>query len=374
MARDYGVVLQIDSAGGSRFLQVEANDEQQAAEVACQYWLHSGISMKPWAAIEVHRFDPDGNIDPEAVFGLDRQILAQKQEEGAHRRTELATWREILEENRRRAVALAERHLAEGSVIAARLDRVKSDFERGHQEHPGLEALASLDSPPLLRGPGTLLFREIARRASQGSWERWLPVLLGYLLENDERGEYLSKVRTSSRGADEKERISEVYRIKKLFAVSALCCVWLETKLAGKNIATKNNLRPDHSDVPGKTSGPEQEAIALGRAGSKPVRRSRKYQVLDDALREIAKAQPKSHAEVFRALDGRASLPNAEPFQGARGWFAGFRSCRPAASSWLSKNWSRLNLPPFPRGPKSRMSQETGSRGPAYAEGTQSKG
>jgi hypothetical protein len=84
----------------------------------------------------------------------------------------------------------------------------------------------------------------------------------------------------------------------------------------------------------------------------KTVRRNSKYEEIDKTLRSIAESRPTSHEEVFRALDGRAHLPNAKPFLGAAGWFDAFRRNKVAARAWLSKAWSRLNLPAFPRGPK----------------------
>jgi hypothetical protein len=78
-----------------------------------------------------------------------------------------------------------------------------------------------------------------------------------------------------------------------------------------------------------------------------------KYAQIDECLREVAKAAPQSHDEVFAFLDQRCRrLPNAEPFKSARGWSAGFQKDRVGAQVWLSKRWALLDLPPFPRGPK----------------------
>ncbi|MEO8592277.1 MAG: hypothetical protein ABI759_03055 [Candidatus Solibacter sp.] len=88
-------------------------------------------------------------------------------------------------------------------------------------------------------------------------------------------------------------------------------------------------------------------------AGSSPRRRNRGFGVIDSALREIAKSLPKSHEEVFRQLDGRVDVPFANPFRSAKGWHTGFKKNRPLARAWLSHRWAGLNLPPFPRGPKS---------------------
>jgi hypothetical protein len=88
------------------------------------------------------------------------------------------------------------------------------------------------------------------------------------------------------------------------------------------------------------------------RQAAKSVRRNKTYETIDSELREIAKSVPKSHEEVFSALEGRAKPPDAEPFKSAGGWLKGFKKDAPAARSWLSRNWARLGLPPFPRGPK----------------------
>ena len=79
---------------------------------------------------------------------------------------------------------------------------------------------------------------------------------------------------------------------------------------------------------------------------------SPRYQRIDDALRDIAQMTPRSHDDVFQNLDGRVKIPNAQPFQAAGGWVKGFYADPRAARSWLSKAWSRLKLPAFPRGPK----------------------
>jgi hypothetical protein len=82
-----------------------------------------------------------------------------------------------------------------------------------------------------------------------------------------------------------------------------------------------------------------------------PVRRNAKYEEIDSALREISQARPKSHEEVFRFLDDRnIALPGRKVFRD--GWLKGFQQNRPTARAWLSQAWARLDLPPFPRGPK----------------------
>lgn len=84
----------------------------------------------------------------------------------------------------------------------------------------------------------------------------------------------------------------------------------------------------------------------------KPVKRNARNRSIDSVLQEIAKMRPGNHEEVFRALEGRVRHPQAEPFVSAGGWLAGFQRNAHQARSWLSKAWSGLELPPFPRGPK----------------------
>jgi hypothetical protein len=95
-------------------------------------------------------------------------------------------------------------------------------------------------------------------------------------------------------------------------------------------------------------------AVKSPSGGSRPklLRRGSNNDKIDQALRQIAEVQPKGHEEVFRLLEGRAKVPDAKPFASTGEWTSGFRRDKAAARAWLSKAWSRLNLPPFPRGPK----------------------
>jgi hypothetical protein len=51
-----------------------------------------------------------------------------------------------------------------------------------------------------------------------------------------------------------------------------------------------------------------------GGLGRKMVRQTTKYVAIDAALRTITESRPASHEDVFRALDGRARVPDAKPF------------------------------------------------------------
>jgi len=117
------------------------------------------------------------------------------------------------------------------------------------------------------------------------------------------------------------------------------------------------SLRQADSRQPASVAGvPVENSLAVGEpvhvSNPRAVRRDPRTAEIDRTLREIAGARPASHEEVFRSLDGRAPLPRAKPFAGSGGWLAGFQRDRRGAQAWLSKAWSRLNLPPFPRGPK----------------------
>jgi hypothetical protein len=84
-----------------------------------------------------------------------------------------------------------------------------------------------------------------------------------------------------------------------------------------------------------------------------PSRRNSRYIEIDQALRNISEALPKSHAEVFKLLDERkAPLPARKVFRDARGWLKGSILNSHDASIWLSLRWRQLNLPAFARGPK----------------------
>ena len=85
----------------------------------------------------------------------------------------------------------------------------------------------------------------------------------------------------------------------------------------------------------------------------KPSMHRQTYSKIDDRLTAISAAKPKDHEGVFRLLDGVVRIPYAEPFQSSGGWMAGFQKHPKAARVWLSKRWGLLNLPAFPRGPKS---------------------
>jgi hypothetical protein len=86
------------------------------------------------------------------------------------------------------------------------------------------------------------------------------------------------------------------------------------------------------------------------RKVSRPTGR---YDAIDKTLRDIAAARPRSHDEVFEALNSRKiRVPGREPFKSAGGWMKGFRLNRHDASAWLSQRWRALDLPAFARGPK----------------------
>jgi hypothetical protein len=101
---------------------------------------------------------------------------------------------------------------------------------------------------------------------------------------------------------------------------------------------------------------PDNGVTRQGRKAAKakkPARRNVKYKAIDVALRDISKARPRNHEEVFRFLDEhRIAIPNRRPFKAAGGWLKGFQQNPHLASVWLSQRWSRLDFPAFARGPK----------------------
>jgi hypothetical protein len=120
--------------------------------------------------------------------------------------------------------------------------------------------------------------------------------------------------------------------------------------------------RPRHNPEPTTEAGeiplaggrePQLQNYEQSRTLKKPVRRNKKYNRIDHALKEIAGSRPRTQEEVFNSLDDRhVVIPLAEPFVTAKGWMAGFSLNSAAARAWLSKRWTELNLPPLPRGPK----------------------
>jgi hypothetical protein len=158
----------------------------------------------------------------------------------------------------------------------------------------------------------------------------------------------------------------------------ALAGISLELHQPGeaRTLDSKSDFRSKPIEEPARTVGPDtiqvrgaagaprsfapvgRERITGGTESAsvckrKPAPRDPRYEKIDKALREIAEARPKNHEEVFGLLDGRGiPLARAAPFVGAKGWLAAFHKDKHAARVRLSKAWSRLNLPSFPRGPK----------------------
>ena len=96
---------------------------------------------------------------------------------------------------------------------------------------------------------------------------------------------------------------------------------------------------------------PKKEASTDSHKARPSIKATSRYAAIDAKLKDISESKPRSHQDVFRRLDGER-VANAEPFRSARGWFAGFKKDPEAARAWLSKRWSLLGLPSFPRGPK----------------------
>jgi hypothetical protein len=225
-----------------------------------------------------------------------------------------------------------------------------------------------VDGQNAVKGGGgqfRLLAARAAREAGYSYTEATLDtsaeILFRYLLQNDQAHEYIKTqaaalYRNPVEPTNKDQRmdvfgeltegpwegtgvvVGQQYIIQRVLAASADCCLWLMSKRG-----TGYVNRPAESEQLG----------AKGMAASvRTGRRNSKYQSIDSELRRIAEARPKSHEEVFNALNARTRIPNAEPFYSSGGWLAGFRRNKPQARAWLSKHWARLNLPAFPRGPK----------------------
>jgi len=104
---------------------------------------------------------------------------------------------------------------------------------------------------------------------------------------------------------------------------------------------------------PTKASSQDAHGPQERRTARRPVRRNALYEKIDAGVLEIEASQPKSHAEIFKALDDRhVPVPHAEPFESSGGWTKGFRSNPARAHQWLSKCRAKLELPLLPQGPK----------------------
>jgi len=225
------------------FLRVETNDPKQAAAVASEHWLEKGLDLTSAISIRVQQYQPNGGVDPDVLFRLSRPALQRKQQEAVKRSNELRKWRDSIEASRRTVIERMQRHLASGQVAGPELDDLRSQFEDADRRYPGLQAFLSIDGPPSLRGAGTLQFRGMANRAagqvsrSQGDdvWKVWLEIVVGYLLQNDDREQFITKVETVSRTGDSETKIGETYLISHVYEASGLCCSWLMPRVPASN-------------------------------------------------------------------------------------------------------------------------------------------
>ena len=259
----------------------------------------------------------------------------------------------------------------------AALHDLERKFREAYQNGSSLHVLHFVDGLNVARGNGAGRFRLLARSAAraegysrtQGAFDAWIEILIRYLLEHDEAHEYIKTraaalyinpvkntdaAKSSSINWELSEgpwdrpgaTIGSQHTIQRVFLASADCCLWL--------ISGQSNCDGQLSGNSGELDAKEESVMPSARwqLKGKPVRRNSRYQAIDEALRRIAEARPKDHEEVFEALNERTGIPHAEPFRRAGGWLRGFRNNKASARAWLSKNWSRLNLPAFPRGPK----------------------
>ena len=200
-------------------------------------WAATGAPIiSTGAAIYVRHYLLDGRVALDSPFLLDQQSLEQTRRKWAKRAVEKEKYNNQIENYRRQTIARMKQHLAHGQIAEAELDGLKVAFENGHQNHPELKAVVTLERPSSLTGLGALQFRGSAVLAARAvghsggddAWEHWLAILVGYLLENDERGEYIAKQRGISHSGDSEEKVTEIYEIDQLSKASALCCSWLK--------------------------------------------------------------------------------------------------------------------------------------------------
>jgi len=278
-------------------------------------------------------------------------------------------------------------------LILAESIRAARDFERAKQaaRFPAIEGLLRTY---ILRG-FIVFVREAGALGRQGLWTaarvesesreflRWCTILVGHEKGYDKSGNRLGEMVSHwdgsilpdvQRGFEQSPEWKEYEDI--LFAVAdAPAGPAKESQLNQAETAGPVGLHESRKIKQDETLGrpravapvvplglanieelrEEQESPVARPSGAprrKPLRRNSKYEAIYSSLRHIAEGRPTSHAEVFRALDGRTRIPNAEPFESAGGWLAGLRRNKMGARAWLSKAWSGLNLPAFPRGPK----------------------
>jgi hypothetical protein len=134
----------------------------------------------------------------------------------------------------------------------------------------------------------------------------------------------------------------------------------LADELPGLPYAIRSELdsiaRAATAKKPGSGSGGKE---VVGTSGKRPS-----IAKLDDldpiskriykALLDIAKAKPKSHAEVFRMLADRKIPVPPDRAVFKSGWPKGDKVPQDARV-WLSQAWGYLDLPPFRPGPKKKF-------------------
>jgi hypothetical protein len=117
-------------------------------------------------------------------------------------------------------------------------------FKVDHQENPGLVAWVHINESPAPVGPGSLQFRELGNQAAavvagvkgDEAWKCWLEVVVGHLLRNDTREEYIHTMKVHHLARPQGSTVQthrgviidgESYRIDHVSKASELCCSWL---------------------------------------------------------------------------------------------------------------------------------------------------
>jgi hypothetical protein len=136
----------------------------------------------------------------------------------------------ITEAYRRTAKQRMEDHLTQVPIAMEELGALNSLFEEAYKSNPELSACVFIESVPATYTAGDLEFRQLAERAA-GSWESWLDIVVGYLLEEDHKNEYIEKQLAATASGihkDAEPKVGEHYIVHRLLKASALCCSWLK--------------------------------------------------------------------------------------------------------------------------------------------------
>jgi hypothetical protein len=172
---------------------------------------------------------------------------------------------QIIDEYRDTAIERMRQRLSDGFIVRSVLDELSREFECGHRRYPNLSAWVSFRAAPAVRGPGSLLFRELGNRAVSAGrsecsepWMDWLEILVGFLLSNDLDEEYINPFASAGnvgttptiQGSHPGElHRGEHYRICHLFEASEYFCSWLRKARTSASIDIVSHQRQQRLDL-----------------------------------------------------------------------------------------------------------------------------